>query len=157
VCFNTVDKKSCEIFDGSKSTKTFSTTYTHESGGLGLYKNQPATVGCYSDHTDAETLQFPGWSAIPDQPESVLFFHSKFKRKIFTRALSGHSLIGLKNGAMLQLGGKVASTGAFRTAIWQLKGNEMLTDRRAREILDRRAREPNWLPAGVFTLCERTS
>ena len=32
-----------------------------------------------------------------------------------------------------------------------------LTDRRAREILYRRAREPNWLPGGVFTLCEQLS
>jgi len=71
LCFNTVDKKSCEIFDGSKSTATFSATFTHESGGLGLYKNRPVTVGCYSDHTNAETLQLAGWSAIPDQPESV--------------------------------------------------------------------------------------
>ena len=125
MCFNTVDKKSCEIFDGSKSTRSFSTTFTHESGGLGLYKNQPATVGCYSDHKDAETLQFSGWSEIPDQPESVLLIIQKYIKKL-TRALSGHSLIGLENGAMLQLGGKIASTGAFQTAIWQLKGNKLL-------------------------------
>ena len=37
--------------------------------GLGLFKNQPATVGCYNaEHKKAETLSSTGWTALPDFP-----------------------------------------------------------------------------------------
>lgn len=71
-------------------------------------------------------FNFPAGLRFRINQSQFYFLIQKNKRFILTRAVSGHSLIGLQNGAMLQLGGKVASTGAFRTAIWQLKGNEML-------------------------------
>merc|ERR1712071_99451 len=112
VCFGRSGdtRKSCEIFDGSVTTPTFAAEYTHGSGGLGLYNNQPATVGCYyEEHQKAETLSATVWNALPDFPFQI----------------SSHSLVGLDNGAMLLLGGEDwGSRGAAQTGIWQLKEDQ---------------------------------
>ena len=71
VCFGNYgdDLKSCEIFDGLSIDPTFAAEWTHRAGALGLYKNQPATVGCYDEkHQKAETLSATGWTALPDFP-----------------------------------------------------------------------------------------
>jgi len=83
VCFgpyNSGDtKKSCEIFDGSSTATTFATEWTHFRGGLGLFKNQPATVGCdYAEHQKAETLLSTVWTALPDFPLSVFNYFWRF-------------------------------------------------------------------------------
>jgi hypothetical protein len=68
VCFDWTGK-SCEIFDGSSSVSTFAAEQTHYFGALGLFKHQPATVGCsYAMHQKAETLSQTGWTALPDHP-----------------------------------------------------------------------------------------
>jgi len=105
VCFNYYSK-TCEIFDGSTTVTTFEASYTHGIGGLGFYKSQPATVGCYSNkHKKAETMTSTGWAALPDHPE----------------AWQSHSIIGLDDNSMLLLGGRIGSTA--QTGIWQLKEN----------------------------------
>merc|ERR1712071_460670 len=112
VCFGNsgFTRISCEIFDGSVTTPTFDAEYTHRSGGLGLYNNQPATVGCYdAEHQKAETLSATGWNALPDHPLEI----------------SSHSLVGLDNGAMSLLGGyDWGSGGEAQTGIWQLKEDQ---------------------------------
>ena len=60
----------CEIFDGTKSTKTFSTRWEHTQGGLGLYKGHPATIGGYRENK-GEALIETGWIKLPMHP-SVL-------------------------------------------------------------------------------------
>ena len=68
ICFGFRDK-SCETFDGTTAATTFSATWTHVHGGLGMYRNQPATVGCFTaKHIKAETLSSTGWSDLPDFP-----------------------------------------------------------------------------------------
>jgi hypothetical protein len=71
VCFGHAgdSRKSCEIFDGSSTVPSSTADYTHLYGGLGLFKNQPATVGCWdAQHQKAETLSATGWTALPDHP-----------------------------------------------------------------------------------------
>ena len=69
ICFGS-NSKSCEIFDGSTAVTTFATSYTHGVGGLGFYKNQPSSMGCWwQNHKKAESLTSTGWSALPDHPE----------------------------------------------------------------------------------------
>ncbi|CBY32614.1 unnamed protein product [Oikopleura dioica] len=74
---------------------------------LGLYKNQPTSVGCYKwNHQKAETLSATGWIALPDHPKRI----------------SDHSLVGLENQSMLLIGGAdYGNWGAAQTGIWQLK------------------------------------
>jgi len=112
VCFGSYGdiRKSCEIFDGSATAPTIAAEWTHRNGFLGLFKNQPATVGCYDvEHQKAETLSATGWTALPD-------FHLK---------TSSHSLVGLDNGAMLLLGGiDWGSGGDAQTGIWELKDDQ---------------------------------
>merc|ERR1712127_758454 len=101
-------RKSCEIFDGSVVTETtFAADYNHQNGALGLYNNQPTTVGSSVEmHQKVETLSATGWNALPAHPLRI----------------SSHSLVGLDNGAMLLLGGMDwGSGGATQTGIWQLK------------------------------------
>ncbi|CBY15974.1 unnamed protein product, partial [Oikopleura dioica] len=97
-------RKTCEIFDGSTTVSTFASDSTHKYGGLGLYKNQPTSVGC-SDykHQKAETLSATGWTALPDHPKRI----------------SRHSLVGLENQSLLLIGG--INGGATQSGIWQLK------------------------------------
>jgi len=115
VCFGNYNfgdtRKSCEIFDGSSTTTTFDAEWTHRGGGLGLFKNQPATVGCYATkHQKAETLSATGWTALPDFPFRI----------------SEHSLVGLDNGAMLLLGGRDWGSESFQTWIWELKEDQWI-------------------------------
>ncbi|CBY14988.1 unnamed protein product, partial [Oikopleura dioica] len=108
ICFGTSDiSKTCEIFDGSTTVSTFSADSTHYDGGLGLYKNQPTSVGCYSEtHQKAETLSASGWTSLPNHPKRI----------------SDHSLVGLENQSMLLIGGRdYGNDGADKSGIWQLK------------------------------------
>ena len=74
ICFGR-NTRECEVFDGYEAMKTFSTSATHELGGLGMYKSQPTTVGCYENavggcsHKRSETLTSNGWRALADHPE----------------------------------------------------------------------------------------
>ncbi|CBY25150.1 unnamed protein product [Oikopleura dioica] len=101
------NRKTCEIFDGSTTVSTFASDWTHQYGGLGLYKNQPTSVGCYSEkHQKAETLSATGWIALPDHPKRI----------------SSHSLVGLENQSMLLLGGTDhRNSGSSQSGIGQLK------------------------------------
>ncbi|CBY38439.1 unnamed protein product, partial [Oikopleura dioica] len=109
ICFgySGYNLKTCEIFDGSTTVSTFASDYTHSYGGLGLYKTQPASVGCYDYfHQKAEMLSASGWIALPDHPKRI----------------SRHSLVGLENQSMLLIGGVDYGNGdAFQSGIWQLK------------------------------------
>ncbi|CBY42699.1 unnamed protein product, partial [Oikopleura dioica] len=101
-------RKTCEIFDGSTTVSTFASDWTHQNGALGLYKNQPASVGCRSEkHRKAETLSATGWTSLPDHPERI----------------SEHSLVGLENQSMLLIGGTEywGNKGYAQSRIWQLK------------------------------------
>jgi len=99
-------RKSCEIFDGSSTIPTFATEWTHVYGALGLFNNQPATVGCWNaKNQKAETLSATGWTALPDHPLKLAY----------------HSLVGLENGAMLLLGGFDYGSGSQQTGIWELQ------------------------------------
>ncbi|CBY13619.1 unnamed protein product [Oikopleura dioica] len=99
--------KTCEFFDGSTTVSTFSADSTHYHGGLGLYKNQPASVGCGSEqHQKGETLSATGWIALPNHPKRI----------------SSHSLVALENQSMLLIGGRDhGNGGAYESGIWQLK------------------------------------
>ncbi|CBY13574.1 unnamed protein product [Oikopleura dioica] len=102
-------RKTCEIFDGSTTVSTFAADWTHYYGGLGLYKNQPASVGCGSEsHQKAETLAASGWTALPNHPKRI----------------SMHSLVALENQSLLLIGGReiaFGNDGADQSGIWQLK------------------------------------
>ncbi|CBY42373.1 unnamed protein product, partial [Oikopleura dioica] len=98
-------RKTCEIFDGSTTVSSFASDSTHYYGGLGLYKNQPASVGCRGEeHQKAETLSATGWTALPDHPKRI----------------SDHSLVGLENQSLLLIGGIDWGNGV-QSGIWQLK------------------------------------
>ncbi|CBY15693.1 unnamed protein product [Oikopleura dioica] len=100
-------RKTCEIFDGSKTVSTFASDSTHRRGGLGLYKNQPATVGCIDEkHQKAETLSATGWTALPDHPKRI----------------SRHSLVALENQSLLLIGGRDYGNDGYarQSGIWQL-------------------------------------
>ncbi|CBY13446.1 unnamed protein product [Oikopleura dioica] len=109
ICFGFSDeiRRTCEIFDGSTTVSTFASNWTHTYGGLGLYKNQPASVGCYDEeHQKAETLSASGWTSLPDHPKRI----------------SDHSLVALENESMLLIGGvDRGNGGADQSGIWQLK------------------------------------
>ncbi|CBY14999.1 unnamed protein product [Oikopleura dioica] len=99
-------RKTCEIFDGSTTVSTFASDWTHEYGGLGLYKNQPTSVGCYDEeHQKAETLSATGWNSLPDHPKRI----------------SSHSLVALENQSLLLIGGIDWGNDASQSGIWQLK------------------------------------
>ncbi|CBY14186.1 unnamed protein product [Oikopleura dioica] len=106
ICFGSSGgvRRTCEIFDGSTTVSTFASDWTHQRGGLGLYKNQPASVGCYYErHQKAETLSATGWTALPNHPKRI----------------SAHSLVALENQSMLLIGGE--SKDYAQSGIWQLK------------------------------------
>ncbi|CBY12250.1 unnamed protein product [Oikopleura dioica] len=109
ICFGNFGDilKTCEIFDGSTTVSTFASDWTHYHGGLGLYKNQPTSVGCsYETHQKAETLSATGWTALPNHPKQI----------------SLHSLVSLENQSMLLIGGAdYGNDGADQSGIWQLK------------------------------------
>ncbi|CBY14696.1 unnamed protein product, partial [Oikopleura dioica] len=100
-------RKTCEIFDGSTTVLSFASDSTHRRGGLGLYKNQPTSVGCYSEkHQKAETLSPTGWISLPNHPKRI----------------SGHSLVGLENQSLLLIGGQDwGNGGVSQSGILQLK------------------------------------
>ena len=57
------------MFDGSSIAPTFAAVWTHAYVSLGLFNNQPATVGCFlAEHQKAETLSGTSWTALPDFP-----------------------------------------------------------------------------------------
>ncbi|CBY15179.1 unnamed protein product, partial [Oikopleura dioica] len=92
---------------GSTTVSTFASDSTHRYGGLGLYKNQPASVGCRDEeHQKAEMLSASGWIALPDHPKRI----------------SDHSLVGLENQSLLLIGGgDHGNGGVIQSGIWQLK------------------------------------
>ena len=72
VCFeNSSSGKSCDLFDGTSSTPTFSSNYPHNRGSLGFYEGKPTTVGSeYSAGAKkVETLTESGWVSLSDHPE----------------------------------------------------------------------------------------
>lgn len=71
ICFANVDDGKCNLFDGSTISSTFSTTYPHSHGSLGLYENNPTTVGCAYDagKGKVETLTSSGWLSLNDHPQ----------------------------------------------------------------------------------------
>ncbi|CAG5109423.1 Oidioi.mRNA.OKI2018_I69.chr2.g3964.t1.cds [Oikopleura dioica] len=92
ICFaNGENKNHCEIYDGSSSTSATSSNYGHAFGKLGMYKNQPTTVGSSYDTEKGETLTNNEWRVIGDPPISGRFW--------------GHVLVGLESGNLLMLGG----------------------------------------------------
>ncbi|CBY13101.1 unnamed protein product [Oikopleura dioica] len=101
------NRKTCEIFDSLTTVSTFAADWTHRNGGLGLYKNQPTSVGCLDEeHQKAETLSASGWTALPDHPKRI----------------SLHSLVALENQSMLLIGGVDYGNGnSVQSGIWQLK------------------------------------
>ncbi|CBY14964.1 unnamed protein product [Oikopleura dioica] len=109
ICFGDYNdiRKNCEIFDGSTIVSTFAADSTHRFGGLGLYKNQPTSVGCWDGHHEkAETLSATGWIALPNHPKRI----------------SLHSLVALENQSMLLIGGyNFGNGGVIQSGIWQLK------------------------------------
>ncbi|CBY14925.1 unnamed protein product [Oikopleura dioica] len=115
ICFGygsdnfSVPNNSCEIFDSASPVMTFSSNSTHGYSGLGLYRDQPTTVGCwYEEHNKAETLSSSGWTALPDHPLRI----------------STHALVGLENKSMLLLGGYDSANGRDQAGIWQLQNDE---------------------------------
>ncbi|CBY16246.1 unnamed protein product, partial [Oikopleura dioica] len=125
ICFDHLSlSTSCELFDGTKSEKLpFHSSFTHSTGGLGLYQNQPATVGCYENkHNKAEALFDFGWTALPDHPLEI----------------RSHSLVGLDNGAMLLLGGYALNFP--QRAIWKL---DFYDD-------NKEGQKHKWWPIGVL-------
>ncbi|CBY41337.1 unnamed protein product, partial [Oikopleura dioica] len=109
ICFDRSGdiRKTCEIFDGSTTVSTFAADWTHHWGGLGLYKNQPTSVGCFDyEHQKAETLSATGWIALPDHPKRI----------------SMHSLVALENQSLLLIGGQDwGNGGVSQSGIWLLK------------------------------------
>ncbi|CBY13668.1 unnamed protein product [Oikopleura dioica] len=106
ICFGESGEKTCEIFDGSTTVSTFASNWTHYGGALGLYKNQPTSVGCsFEKHQKAETLSASGWTSLPDHPKRI----------------SKHSLVGLENQSLLLIGGQDWGNGGLQSRIWQLK------------------------------------
>ncbi|CBY34837.1 unnamed protein product, partial [Oikopleura dioica] len=115
ICFGFTGNisKTCEIFDGSTTVSTFAADWSHRNGGLGLYKNQPASVGCYfEEHQKAETLSASGWIALPNHPKRI----------------SRHSLVGLENESMLLIGGADYGNGGVS------QSGILATERRKLEI-----------------------
>ena len=69
ICFGSQIEASCEVFDGTTSTATFSTSAEHNFGGLAFYNGSPATVGGYMpDTAAAESLSASEWTDLPDFP-----------------------------------------------------------------------------------------
>ncbi|CAG5113076.1 Oidioi.mRNA.OKI2018_I69.chr2.g7221.t1.cds [Oikopleura dioica] len=118
VCFEYSSPSiACNIFDGSQTTKTYSTSYGHYYGGLGLYNGQPTTVGSGPNKIlrNVETLTPTGWIELEEYPV----------------AQYGHSLIGLDDGSMLAFGGfskdgfweSVSEIRRLKDNKWTLVGN----------------------------------
>ena len=71
ICFERDNiHNSCDLFDGIAVTKTFSTGYSHYSGGLGFYNGLPTTVGSYKSTGYRKVEQYTqnGWAAVDDHP-----------------------------------------------------------------------------------------
>ena len=122
ICFaDWPDTDKCEVFDTTGVTETHSTKYDHKWGGLGYYQGQPTTVVgsvAYDAMKKVETFnESTGWTSLPDHPMYEIFSLSNF---ISFSYYMDHSLIGLDNGAMLMLGGRVLEDSNYGD-IWQLK------------------------------------
>merc|ERR1712037_330684 len=109
--------KKCDVFDGSTSTPTFSSTYCHRSAGLALYKGNPTAVSCsalyeWSQYRKVETLTETGWVRLPDHPLNTLLDWNGNRDWI-----RNTGLLGLPSGSMLLFGNR-------STNIWRLKEDE---------------------------------
>lgn len=108
ICFGERER-SCEIFSGSEIILLWSTTeWHHDAGGLGMYKDQPTTVGC--EHcrgsNKTETLSSYIWTSLSDFPIDIW----------------EHSLVSLDDKSMLLLGGYGYSPSlGLQSGIWQLQ------------------------------------
>jgi hypothetical protein len=60
----------------------------------------------------------------PRWPTILCKFLIIFESLYFLREIAYHSLVGLKNGAILLLGGYDSGSYSFQTGIWQLKEEE---------------------------------
>jgi hypothetical protein len=60
----------------------------------------------------------------PRYPTILCKFLIIFESLYFLREIGYHSLVGLKNGAILLLGGYDSGSYSFQTGIWQLKEEE---------------------------------
>ena len=114
ICFGyigMINLKSCETFNGTSAVlSTFLTEWTHTGGGLGLYKDQPASVGCWNErHTKAEAFSPSGWNALPEFSFGVIV---------------AQKLVGLDNKSLLFLGGFDAIIGEYSLGIWKLQNDE---------------------------------
>jgi len=110
ICFDATRWRSCVIFNGSSVVSTYSTSYRHRRGGLGLYNGQPITVGShFSDgRRKVETLSSIGWTSLADSKMNY----------------NGHHLIGLENGDLLMIGGRdTDDKTAFKSDVWRLSDN----------------------------------
>lgn len=115
ICFPARDfpAQKCEIFDGGESLPSFPTTYSHHKGKLGMYNQQPTTVGSVDyvyGNRIVESLGDNGWVRLTDHPRDI---HS-------------HNLVGLDSGAMLTIGG-IERDGfgskEYISDVWMLKNN----------------------------------
>ena len=70
ICFGYYQSRaSCELFDGTTSTATFSTSAAHYYGGLAFYNGSPATVGSFNlASAAAESLSASEWTDLPNFP-----------------------------------------------------------------------------------------
>lgn len=108
ICFGLNSRTSCEVFDGTTSTATFSTSANHHYGGLAFYNGSPATVGSNEPDIEsaaAESLSASDWTDLPDFPMTT----------------NRHCLVGLQNGNLLLIGGRISSSSSS-SQIWQLAG-----------------------------------
>jgi len=110
ICFDyNGSYKLCERFTGTGLVSTHATTYNHGYGSLGLYNGHATTVGSYSDGArKTEAMTEDGWTVLADHQKN----------------LYGHSLVGLKNGDLLMLGGvDIDNSYAIVESIWRLSNN----------------------------------
>lgn len=115
ICFPARDfpAQNCEIFDGSQTSPSFPTVYSHHKGKLGMYNKQPTTVGStdyvYGNRI-VETFGENGWTRLADHPRDI---HS-------------HNLVGLDSGALLSIG-RIERQGVgskeYISDVWMLSDN----------------------------------
>ncbi|CBY24915.1 unnamed protein product [Oikopleura dioica] len=109
VCFGTNSEKKCDLFDGVESNPTFSTSFGHRHGSLGMYRGKPTTVSSSSTdgYSKIETLGDSGWLRLNDHPANI----------------HAHKLIGMDSGSLMMIGGYVRQTDDYVTDIWVLEND----------------------------------
>ena len=94
------------MFDGRESKPTFSTTFGHRHGSLGMYRGKATTVSSSSTdgYRKTEALGDSGWLRLQDHPENI----------------HAHNLIGIESGSLMMIGGYKRDTDDYETRIWLL-------------------------------------